>query len=352
MSEMRPKQVCQIALEYAAAGLSVVPLKLDGSKSPAIGSWKEYQSRIATSDEIRGWFNHQLCGIGIVTGAVSNGLEVLDFDQPECFEPWRYLTTGIVEKLTVIETASGGFHVLYRCREICGNTKIAKWEQPDSVSFSESGSRRHCDNLGVKSTRIETRGQGGYIVAVGSPARVHSSGKCYVQVLGPPLPAVPIISPEERRTLWHAAAEFDCGVFVSPKVEQAKRKLRQKHHGARTPERRADGDITPWADFDWRALWNDILEPHGWQHLGNGKWKRPNKEEPGLSAMVGKNEDGIEVLTVFSSNAGALSNATNGIAKWGPFRAYAALNHSGDGSEAAKSLCKLGYGSSRKGCAV
>lgn len=220
MSEILRNEVCQIALEYAAAGLSIIPLRVDGSKLPSIPVWDEYHDRIATPDEIRGWFNSRLCGIGIVTGAVSGGLEVLDFNQPECFEPWRHLTTGIIERLTVIETASGGFHVLYRCREICGNFKIAKWEAPESLAFMESGSRRHCDNQVVSSTRIETQGQGGYIVAVGSPVSVHPSGKCYAQVLGQPLPTVPAISPTDRRALWHTAAEFDCRINVTARVER------------------------------------------------------------------------------------------------------------------------------------
>jgi excisionase family DNA binding protein len=38
--------------------------------------------------------------------------------------------------------------------------------------------------------RIETRGQGGYVVAPGSPLSVHRSGQPYVQVLGPPLALV------------------------------------------------------------------------------------------------------------------------------------------------------------------
>lgn len=343
---------CQIAIDYADAGVSIIPLRLDGSKSPAVPSWKQYQTRIASPDEIRSWFDYRLCGIGVVTGAISGGLEVLDFDQPETFEPWRAATTGIIEWLPTVETAGGGFHVLYRCREICGNTKIAKWEPAKSPYCSqwlqENETRAHCDNQPIKETRIETRGEGGYIVAVGSPAIVHASGKCYVQVLGPPLPTVPTISAEERKALWFAAADFDCGGYVSPKVEQAKRALKQNLYNVRIPEYRPDGDVTPWDDFDRRASWHDILEPHGWQHLSSGKWRRPGKTDQGWSATVGRNGDGVEVLTVFSSNAGVLSSPTSGRVSFGPFRAYAALDHGGDGSEAAKALCKLGYGSASR----
>jgi len=341
----------QVAKDYIAAGISVIPLRIDRpekKKSPALPSWKQYQQRFATDNELQSWFA-TLRGIGLVTGVVSGGLEVIDFDQPECFEPWRHLTSGIVERLPIVETGSGGFHIIYRCTEICGNTKIAKWESVDSPAFRNSGSRRHCGNHKVKETRIETRGEGGYIVAVGSPREVHPSGNVYAQVLGPPLPyEIPIITPAERKALWLAAAEFDCGTFVSPKVEQAKRLIKKNLYDVKIPESRPDGDVTPWYDFDRRASWRDILEPHGWTELTGNRWRRPNKNDGGLSATVGRNSENVEVLTVFSSNAGVLSPLTGDRASWGPFRAYAALNHGGDGSAAAKELRKRGYGSASR----
>ena len=44
-----------VALELAAAGISVVPINTDGSKEPSI-KWGKYQQRIATADEINRWF--------------------------------------------------------------------------------------------------------------------------------------------------------------------------------------------------------------------------------------------------------------------------------------------------------
>ncbi len=56
---------------------------------------------------------------------------------------------------------------------------------------------------------IETRGEGGYIVSVLSPSKVHPLNKPYVQTLGPPLPELPVITPDERKLLWAAARSFD-----------------------------------------------------------------------------------------------------------------------------------------------
>ena len=326
-----------IANEFLAAGLSVVPLRLDGSKSPAIPAWKEYQQRTPSPDELSRWFARP-AGIGLVCGRISGGLEVIDFDQAETFEPWRSLVTGIVEYLPIVETASGGFHCLYRCQEIAGNSKLASWEPADCLSHRESGTRRGCGGQPVKATRIETRGEGGYIVAVGSPAEVHASGNPYVQIAGPVIPEVPVVTPADRRRLWEAAATFDCSGRKSAKVagivSDIKRQRFEQQRVNRPP-----GDVPPWEDFDRRGDWSEILEPHGWRSSGDGKWTRPGKMF-GISASVCVGGEGVQLLTVFTTSVAELPPGS-----YGKFRAFAALNHGGDGKAAAKALAGLGYGS-------
>lgn len=336
---MTASEVHVIAVEYVSAGLSIVPLRLDGSKSPAVGSWKEYQHRPPTPHEIDEWFSRPV-GIGIVTGRVSGGLEVIDFDQWEMFEPWRELTTGINEYLPIVETASGGFHAFYRCRQITGNAKLACWEPADCYSHRKLETRRGCGGMRVKPTRIETRGEGGYVVASGSPLEVHACRSPYVQRAGPVLPAIPTITPESRRRLWEAATSFDCGTRRSAKVEAIKRELKRQRWQSRAVTR-PPGDVTPWEDFDARADWSEILEPHGWTSAGDGRWTRPGKRF-GTSATTGPNRRGEEILTVFSSSASPLDPGS-----YGAFRAFAALNHGGDGKAAAKEIAAWGYGAGR-----
>ena len=81
------------AQRFTASGVSVIPIKSDGSKSPAV-LWKRYQSQIATPEELQGWFQNGR-GIGIIGGKVSGNLEILDFDEPDAFKEWR----GLVERL-------------------------------------------------------------------------------------------------------------------------------------------------------------------------------------------------------------------------------------------------------------
>ena len=58
----------QYAQYYLSLGFSVIPIKANG-KTPALASWKEFQSRRPTEEEIVKWFsNGAKYNIGIVTG--------------------------------------------------------------------------------------------------------------------------------------------------------------------------------------------------------------------------------------------------------------------------------------------
>jgi len=301
----------RLATEYRDAEISVIPLRLDGSKAPAVPRWKTYQTQIATDAELDQWFARPQ-GIGLVCGVISGGLEVIDFDDGSLFKPWRQMVKPIVEQLPVVETGGGGWHLLYRCEVISGNQKIAM-------------SAKH-------ETLIETRGEGGYIVGEGSPCSVHASGLPYVQYSGPYLPQVPTITVDERRELWKAARTFDQAETLKsflpkPKVEP------RKH----------DGD-TPWDDFNRRASWSEILV--GWTQQSETEWTRPGKSH-GTSATVRRTQgDDAEVLVVFSSNAGAVA-PTNGHKTLSKFEAFKQLQHNGDGKVAAKAVMMLGYGGAR-----
>jgi len=290
----------RLSTEYRDAGLSVIPLRLDGSKAPTLKSWQPYQQKLATDEELDQWFANE-AGIGMVGGAVSGGLEIVDFDDGSLFPPWRKMVAAIVDRLPVVETPSGGWHVLFRCNEIGGNTKIAM------------------DPSRKKQTLIETRGEGGYIAAEGSPCATHATGLPYVQYSGPALPEVPRITPSERRQLWAAARTFD-------RAELAKEILRKQ---ARQLVMVAPTGVHPViAAFCLRTTWHDILEPHSWTTNDGITWTRPGKTF-GTSARVVTAKDGSDVLTMFSANCGALS-PTGSHKSFNKFSAWTALYFRGD----------------------
>jgi putative DNA primase/helicase len=248
---------------------------------------------------------------------ISGGLEVLDFDEnaDANFEIFRRDAKSIVCRLPVVESAGGGYHVYYRCNLISGNHKIAQ-------------------SIDRKQTYVETRGQGGYIIAPGCPAACHPSGNLYLQVMGPPLPQIPTISVADRRSLWEVARQFDERPWHQDLIVQKAKEIKRAM-------RPAVGSSTnaPWVLMK-QSDWRDILEPHGWRSIDGKHWIRPGKKE-GTSAIVTPCTDGNNVLVVFSANAGPLSPSTKGHSTWDQFSAFAALNHAGDRKAAAITARRL-----------
>ena len=93
---MNPTNVTlEAARAYLKAGLSLLPVARDGSKSPDFGrlprvpdedgryrpTWDPFKNELPPSERVESWFQgSEPAGIGIICGDVSGGLETLDFD--------------------------------------------------------------------------------------------------------------------------------------------------------------------------------------------------------------------------------------------------------------------------------
>lgn len=84
-------------------GWSMIPVKLD--KRPAIPSWREYQERVPTTEELRSWASMKPPAWAIVTGHIS-GVCVIDFDGEQGRRTMVEL--GLEPH---VRTGSGGYHV-------------------------------------------------------------------------------------------------------------------------------------------------------------------------------------------------------------------------------------------------
>lgn len=136
------------ALRFLALGLSIIPIKAR-DKRPALSSWKEFQKRKPTEEEIRGWFSQDSnLNLAIVTGAVSR-VVVIDGDSPEAVS---WLATNHPSPVRTL-TSKGRKHYwfLHPGHEVRNGAKLA-------------------------GMALDVRGDGGYVVAPGS---VHSSGAIY-----------------------------------------------------------------------------------------------------------------------------------------------------------------------------
>jgi putative DNA primase/helicase len=293
------------ALAALQAGLSPVPAR-PGEKRP-IGTWKEYQSAAASEAEVHQWYANGNTSLGLVTGAISGNLEALDFDSKQAWADYKAAAhaTGLGELLARVakgyaEESPHGFHLLYRCAEIEGNTKLSQVEGK---------------------TLIETRGEGGFIVI--APSNI--GGNSYTLKAGG-FDSIVTISPQERDLLHRLARSFDQSRKASP---------------ARTYQGQQQADGGKVGDqFNASTTWAEILEPCGWQAVyevaGTTHWRRPNKSE-GTSATTG--HAGSDLLWVFTSNASPLEPERS----YDRFGAWAALEHNGDFKQATKAAAqKLG----------
>ena len=311
----------QAALAFAASGCSVVPASSNGTKAP-IKAWKEYQSVRANAMQIATWYKDGHPGLGIVTGAVSGNLEMLELEgravaagmldevRDIAFasglgDIWNVINQGYVEL-----TPSGGIHWLYRIADepVPGNTKLA---------------RRPGENGGVD-VLAETRGEGGFVVVAPSHGSVHPSGQPWVQINGSPA-LIPMLSWEERNALHQVFKALD-GI---PSVETVKEAVTVKTDG-----------VSPGDDFNNRASWDDILGKRGWSKVytanGTTYWRRPGKSM-GISATTGRNDgDNLYVFTT--------STEFDAEKPYSKFAAIAHLEHGGNFSACAKELRRQGYG--------
>ena len=307
----------EIATFYVDSGVSVIPLRLDGSKAPALpaGGVNEFKKRMATREELADWFSTNK-GIGLLGGPVSGGLEILDFDgdAERIFPAWHAMVEQIVLYLPIVETPSGGYHVLYRCCEVSGSHKIANDPNAD------------------KQTLIESRGYGGYVVGAGSPQEVHKLPMPYVQVAGPVLPEVPRISKADRLKLWKAARTFDKSDMRGQAIKKAARQFK--------PKPRPTGAMPPWEDFNRRGNWFDFLPAIGWKSNDGVVWTRPGKTS-GTSVTLRDtaNGDGCKVLHVFTSSTALEPGKSYSLST-----VYCHYQHGGDFQASARALRQQGYG--------
>jgi len=298
----------QTALKYKEAGLSSI--STDATKR-SIQSWKQYQSSIPTDEQINDMFNHPKCkGIAVVCGQVSGNLEVIDVDCKYGIDFSQYANRiqetnrELYDKLLVIKTRSNGYHLYYRCEVIEGNQKLANRPANDD--------ELHINPNVKEFVLIETRGEGGYVVAPPSDGYENVSGS-----------QINVISIDERDCLLSIARGFN-----------------QIFEEAKTPHVESDtSGLSVWDDYNMRGDIITILEKHGWTNVGQ-KDDRIYFRRPGQTTAQSSANYHIEkrVFYVFTTSS---QFQTKG---YSPYAVYAILECNADFKKATKQLADMGYG--------
>jgi hypothetical protein len=281
-------------------GFSIIPV--DEKKTP-IGAWKKYQTQARTKEEID-QLNSPL--YGLVTGY--NDLEVLDTDLKvfatlkEQNDFWNeylsFLTDNIDDfdkKFAIYKTKNQGYHILYRCKKIEGNTKIAKLK-------------------GQKEAVIESRGKYGMVVIYENKVSKLSYSE------------IQLISERDRDIAWSISKTYnyiDETTIETPKVKQ------------KTFD---EAIIKPWDDYNQKVSIFDIVNDDVKvvrQLADKYIIKRIGSENPTSGSIFKSNG----CMYLFST--GTIYPHEKLIT---PFIAYTYKFHNGDFSESAKEIYKQGYG--------
>lgn len=105
--------VTAAASAYAALGFSVLPLR---GKVPALTSWKPYQNAAAPPGVVETWARAGLFyNVGLVCGAGSDGLVVLDLDGEAAYAALSARFPDLAATYTVATGSGRGRHLYYRC---------------------------------------------------------------------------------------------------------------------------------------------------------------------------------------------------------------------------------------------
>lgn len=315
----------ETARAYVACGLSVIPVRADGSKAPKLAGWRAYSDAGASEDDLREWFSgSSSVGIGIVPGPASGRLVVLDFeckDGAPAYAEWvAKLSPALRAPLSlcpVVRTPSGGRHVWVRLPEQCAGGRYARYANGK--------------------TKVEVRGLGHQVLAPGCPASCHASGDRYTfENLG-------WLEGGEAETdplTWIEWLEVACALneYAAPVRES----VYEPRRGAPA------GEGSPGTDFNRRGSWAETgLFDAGW------KWAREPRSDAGLITRPGK-DAGV------SASVGMVTSKENGwplfwcwstsvpefVAEkpYSRFAVYAQLRHGGDYRAAARQLAQMGYG--------
>lgn len=330
--------------EYLGYGLSILFLREEKTvkegktvllrKRPAVSTWTPLQSKPLDADEIDLLFKKHTVrrsyqdqktgeigikfisdpvGVGIITGAVSGNLEVVDVDtkHDDTGTLWDQFSTLLQDNLpelypslVIARTVSGGYHIYYRCKEIEGSVKLAIKENNEVL--------------------IETRGEGGYVVAP------PTTGYEYLQGSPGEIPTITVL---QRETIINIAQGLTQKV---PDEDKPKPRV--------MPPKQFTEHLSPWEDWNYRGDIVGLLESHGWSVVRQRGERiyllRPGKTDSKTSANF---HTSLRTLFVFTTSTQFTAGAH------GPGEVFSLLECDRDTKLAYRRLLDMGYGESWSG---
>lgn len=113
------------ALAYARLGMSVITTK---GKLASV-HWIPQQKQRATAEQIQYWHKRGLMhGIGIVCGAVSNNLVVMDLDGLQSVTNFEFEFPELLDTYTVVSGSGKGKHIYWHAEKLPPTTRVKGFE--------------------------------------------------------------------------------------------------------------------------------------------------------------------------------------------------------------------------------
>jgi hypothetical protein len=280
--------------------------------------WKRYSTEMIDLNDLLTQLRHpKAAGIAVICGAVSGGLEVIDIDLKYALDPQYYdrlsaaIDPEIMGKLYVVKTRSGGYHWYYRCEEITGNKKLAMRPKTEQELKENPNGKKIC--------LIETRGEGGYVIA--PPTEGYSRiGKGNI----------PLLTIDEREALWSACRSFN--EVYEDKAVDVRARPANKEFG-----------LSPFDDYNRRGDVVELLVKHGWTVVADTPkkvlFKRPGKTDSKTSGNYNKD---LGWFSVFTTNSCFEPETA-----YRPYAVFTMLEADGDFKKAARMLADQGFGEKR-----
>lgn len=292
-------------------------IAIDEHKRP-FTSWKQYQDKHITPEVLIAQIaDLRAAGIAIICGKISGNLEVIDVDCKYDLTGTLYhdlidtIPHSIFKKLLIIKTKNNGYHLYYRCKTISGNKKLAQRKATPEEELNG-------DKVLVL---IETRGEGGYVVAP------PSEGYSVVQNN-----TIEYLTESEREVILHIAESFN---QLKDEVKDFKHMHQQHHSGV-------SSDLAPWTDYNKRGI-DDMLSrlvAAGWKEVRRTNEKviflRPGKTD---SRSSGDFNFKLGWFSVFTTSSEFHPNKA-----YRPSDVFCVLEKIKDGKELYHRLNELGYG--------